>query len=33
VAEAPSDTIGVDTEVDLLRAEAVLTQRAKGQGT
>jgi 3-deoxy-manno-octulosonate cytidylyltransferase (CMP-KDO synthetase) len=24
VAEAPSDTIGVDTEEDLLRAEAVL---------
>jgi 3-deoxy-manno-octulosonate cytidylyltransferase (CMP-KDO synthetase) len=33
VAEAPGDTIGVDTEADLLRAEAVLTQRAKGQGT
>jgi 3-deoxy-manno-octulosonate cytidylyltransferase (CMP-KDO synthetase) len=32
VAEAPDDTIGVDTEADLLRAEAVLTQRAKGQG-
>jgi 3-deoxy-manno-octulosonate cytidylyltransferase (CMP-KDO synthetase) len=32
VAEAPGDTIGVDTEADLLRAEAVLKQRAKGQG-
>jgi 3-deoxy-manno-octulosonate cytidylyltransferase (CMP-KDO synthetase) len=29
VAEAPDDTIGVDTEGDLLRAEAVLKQRAK----
>lgn len=29
VAEAPSDTIGVDTEADSLRAEAVLMQRAK----
>jgi 3-deoxy-manno-octulosonate cytidylyltransferase (CMP-KDO synthetase) len=28
VADAPRDTIGVDTEEDLLRAEAVLTQRA-----
>jgi 3-deoxy-manno-octulosonate cytidylyltransferase (CMP-KDO synthetase) len=27
VAEAPRDTIGVDTEADLLRAEAVLKQR------
>jgi 3-deoxy-manno-octulosonate cytidylyltransferase (CMP-KDO synthetase) len=27
VAEAPDDTIGVDTEADLLRAEAVLKQR------
>ena len=33
VAEAPGDTIGVDTEADLLRAEAVLMQRAKGLGT
>ena len=32
VAEAPADTIGVDTEADLLRAEAVLMERAKGQG-
>jgi len=29
VAEAPDDSIGVDTEADLQRAEAVLTQRAK----
>ncbi|MGB6974521.1 MAG: 3-deoxy-manno-octulosonate cytidylyltransferase [Terracidiphilus sp.] len=29
VAEAPSDTIGVDTEEDLARAEAVLRQRAE----
>jgi 3-deoxy-manno-octulosonate cytidylyltransferase (CMP-KDO synthetase) len=29
VAEAPDDTIGVDTEADLLRAEALLKQRAK----
>jgi 3-deoxy-manno-octulosonate cytidylyltransferase (CMP-KDO synthetase) len=29
VAEAPGDTIGVDTEADLLRAEAVLLERAK----
>ncbi len=28
VAEAPGDTIGVDTEEDLLRAEAVLRERA-----
>jgi 3-deoxy-manno-octulosonate cytidylyltransferase (CMP-KDO synthetase) len=28
VAEAPGDTIGVDTETDLLRAEAVLMGRA-----
>jgi 3-deoxy-manno-octulosonate cytidylyltransferase (CMP-KDO synthetase) len=28
VAEAPGDTIGVDTEADLLRAEAVLQERA-----
>jgi 3-deoxy-manno-octulosonate cytidylyltransferase (CMP-KDO synthetase) len=28
VAEAPADTIGVDTEADLLRAEAVLRERA-----
>jgi 3-deoxy-manno-octulosonate cytidylyltransferase (CMP-KDO synthetase) len=28
VAEAPADTIGVDTEADLLRAEAVLMARA-----
>jgi 3-deoxy-manno-octulosonate cytidylyltransferase (CMP-KDO synthetase) len=28
VAEAPGDTVGVDTEEDLLRAEAVLKQRA-----
>ncbi len=27
VAEAPGDTIGVDTEADLLRAEAVLMER------
>jgi 3-deoxy-manno-octulosonate cytidylyltransferase (CMP-KDO synthetase) len=27
VAEAPGDTIGVDTEADLLRAEAVLKER------
>jgi 3-deoxy-manno-octulosonate cytidylyltransferase (CMP-KDO synthetase) len=32
VAEAPGDTIGVDTETDLLRAEAVLKERAKKQG-
>jgi 3-deoxy-manno-octulosonate cytidylyltransferase (CMP-KDO synthetase) len=29
VAEAPADTIGVDTEEDLLRAEAVLKRRAR----
>ncbi len=29
VAEAPADTIGVDTEADLLRAEAVLVKRAE----
>ena len=29
VAAAPRDTIGVDTEADLLRAEAVLKERAK----
>jgi 3-deoxy-manno-octulosonate cytidylyltransferase (CMP-KDO synthetase) len=29
VAEAPADTIGVDTEADLLRAEAALKERAK----
>lgn len=29
VAEAPRDTIGVDTEEDLLRAEAMLSQTAK----
>ena len=29
VAEAPGDTIGVDTEADLLRAEAILQQRAR----
>lgn len=28
VADAPADTIGVDTEADLLRAEAVLRERA-----
>jgi 3-deoxy-manno-octulosonate cytidylyltransferase (CMP-KDO synthetase) len=33
VAEAPCDTIGVDTEADLLRAEAVLRAREKAQGT
>jgi 3-deoxy-manno-octulosonate cytidylyltransferase (CMP-KDO synthetase) len=32
VAEAPGDTIGVDTEADLLRAEAVLRERAKQSG-
>ena len=32
VAEAPGDTIGVDTEADLLRAEAVLRGRAKYGG-
>ena len=33
VAEAPGDTIGVDTEADLLRAEAVLKGRAEGLST
>jgi 3-deoxy-manno-octulosonate cytidylyltransferase (CMP-KDO synthetase) len=33
VAAAPCDTIGVDTKEDLARAEAVLMERAKGQGT
>lgn len=32
VAEAPADTIGVDTEADLLRAEAVLRARASQHG-
>jgi 3-deoxy-manno-octulosonate cytidylyltransferase (CMP-KDO synthetase) len=32
VAEAPADTIGVDTEADLLRAEAVLMKRVKRNG-
>jgi 3-deoxy-manno-octulosonate cytidylyltransferase (CMP-KDO synthetase) len=32
VADAPADTIGVDTEADLQRAEAVLRERAKRQG-
>ena len=32
VAEAPGDTIGVDTEADLLRAEAVLMGRAARSG-
>ena len=32
VAEAPGDTIGVDTQADLLRAEAVLLERAKQSG-
>jgi 3-deoxy-manno-octulosonate cytidylyltransferase (CMP-KDO synthetase) len=32
VAEAPGDTIGVDTEADLLRAEAVLRGRAEQSG-
>jgi 3-deoxy-manno-octulosonate cytidylyltransferase (CMP-KDO synthetase) len=31
VAAAPADTIGVDTEEDLRRAEAVLNQRLAGQ--
>jgi len=31
VAEAPHDTIGVDTEADLLRAEAMLKEREKSQ--
>jgi len=33
VAEAPADTIGVDTEEDLARAEAVLKSREQGTGT
>lgn len=32
VAEAPGDTIGVDTEADLLRAEAILKARAAESG-
>jgi len=32
VAEAPNDTIGVDTEDDLARAEAVLKSREQGTG-
>jgi 3-deoxy-manno-octulosonate cytidylyltransferase (CMP-KDO synthetase) len=32
VAEAPGDTIGVDTEADLVRAEAVLNQLQSGSG-
>jgi 3-deoxy-manno-octulosonate cytidylyltransferase (CMP-KDO synthetase) len=32
VAEAPADTVGVDTEEDLLRAEAVLRERAARSG-
>ena len=32
VAEAPADTIGVDTEEDLLRAEAVLRERDERSG-
>jgi 3-deoxy-manno-octulosonate cytidylyltransferase (CMP-KDO synthetase) len=31
VAEAPGDTIGVDTEADLLRAEAMLKVRGRSQ--
>jgi 3-deoxy-manno-octulosonate cytidylyltransferase (CMP-KDO synthetase) len=31
VAETPYDTIGVDTEEDLLRAEAILKQRTTGR--
>jgi 3-deoxy-manno-octulosonate cytidylyltransferase (CMP-KDO synthetase) len=31
VAEAPADTIGVDTEEDLKRAEAILLQRSPGE--
>jgi 3-deoxy-manno-octulosonate cytidylyltransferase (CMP-KDO synthetase) len=31
VAEAPGDAIGVDTEADLVRAEAVLRERDGGQ--
>ena len=33
VAEAPGDTIGVDTEADLLRAEAVLKTRGAVSGS
>jgi 3-deoxy-manno-octulosonate cytidylyltransferase (CMP-KDO synthetase) len=33
VAEAPADTIGVDTEEDLAQAEAVLRNRDQGIGT
>lgn len=32
VADAPDDTIGVDTEEDLIRAETVLRNREKGMG-
>lgn len=32
VADAPDDTIGVDTEADLIRAEAVLIRREQGTG-
>ncbi len=32
VADAPADTIGVDTEEDLARAEAVLRSREQGLG-
>jgi 3-deoxy-manno-octulosonate cytidylyltransferase (CMP-KDO synthetase) len=32
VAEAPADTIGVDTEADLRRAEAVLRERDERSG-
>jgi CMP-2-keto-3-deoxyoctulosonic acid synthetase len=32
VADAPADTIGVDTEEDLIRAEAVLRNREQGTG-
>jgi len=32
VAEAPADTIGVDTEEDLMRAEAVLRERDERSG-
>lgn len=33
VAEAPADTIGVDTEEDLVRAEALLRSREGGHGS
>jgi 3-deoxy-manno-octulosonate cytidylyltransferase (CMP-KDO synthetase) len=33
VADAPADTIGVDTEEDLVRAESVLKSREQGPGT